>query len=476
MGVAEQDVAVALQPANRAPFRPVALQLVTVAHGLELYDVGPCERFSPAIVDDGAQDLGVPAFRVDHEHLAAAEVQLGRKAVVKAVWTIDKQLARVSTQFSYLQHLRPVNAKSAWKQFEKARFERPPEFHYRPLPVDPDLLKRELFNIRMGNVEDPTLQQLFREKRNELELKLTMLRDRDTPRFLPESLQLFGGVEDGLLQRAKELLAIKQPAGNTVRKESKKVDALAFAKRAEVEFAFYRKQFPGFVATTEISAEASGLLVARGRLIIDSDLSLAPSRVDALIAHEIGTHLLTYYNGWAQPFQQLYTGLAGYEELQEGLAVLSEHLVGGLSYTRLQELAARVVAVWQLVDGATFTETFRTLCRDFGLRNRRAYNITMRVYRGGGLTKDAIYLRGLEQILKYVQKGGDVDLLFVGKVAAEHIPLIKELQYRKVLMPSPIAPRHMKDPGTIDRIGLLRAGKGSVADLVSNPREERFEK
>ena len=59
----------------------------------------------------------------------------------------------------------------------------------------PTLLKRELYKIPIERVEDPALQQLFQEKQEELEMKLTMLRDRDTPRFLYESLQLFGGVQ-----------------------------------------------------------------------------------------------------------------------------------------------------------------------------------------------------------------------------------------------------------------------------------------
>ncbi len=146
------------------------------------------------------------------------------------------------------------------------------------------------------------------------------------------------------------------------------------------------------------------MIVSRGKLLINSDLSLPPSRVAALLAHEVGTHLLTYYNGRMQPFQQLYSGLAGYEELQEGLAVLSEYLVGGLTRGRVRQLAARVVAVRHLTDGASFVETFRTLSRDYGFADRTAYNIAMRVYRGGGLTKDAVYLRGLVAILSYMQE------------------------------------------------------------------------
>ena len=150
-----------------------------------------------------------------------------------------------------------------------------------------------------------------------------------------------------------------------------------------------------------------------------SDQSRIPSsRVEALIQHEVGTHVLTYHNGRAQRLRHLYTGFAGYDALQEGLAVLAEYLVGGLSRPRLRLLAARVVAAHLMIDGASFVETFRTLDRTYDFAQRTAFVVTMRTYRSGGLTKDAVYLRGLRQILDYLAGGGDLEPLFVGKIAA----------------------------------------------------------
>ncbi|TWU24760.1 flavohemoglobin expression-modulating QEGLA motif protein [Bythopirellula polymerisocia] len=390
---------------------------------------------------------------------------LGRKAVVKAVWDVDEKLAAVSNQFDYLLQLTPVNTNGAWKQFQAGGFDRVPEFHYRPVPIDPTVLKRELYKVPIERTEDPALQRLFQEKQEELELKISMLRDRDTPRFLYESLQLFGGVKDDLLQLAKDLL--NQLTAKSSEDQGISLSAEAFAGLAEKEFDLYRHVCPDFKAKTHVASDVNGLIVSRGKLLINSELSLPPSRVKALLAHEVGTHLLTYYNGRQQPFRLLYSGLAGYEELQEGLAVLSEYLVDGLSHNRMRQLAARVVAVRQLTDGASFVETFRSLERDYGFSQRPAYNITMRVYRGGGLTKDAVYLRGLRAILKYVQKGGDLHVLMVGKIAVEHIPIIKELQYRKVLRPAPILPRYLEDVAAIERLERLRGSVGSVLDLVS---------
>jgi uncharacterized protein (TIGR02421 family) len=390
---------------------------------------------------------------------------LGRRAVVKAVWEIDRQLAAVSNQFDYLLQLTPVNTTSAWKQFRRERFERVPEFHYRPLPVDPNLLKRELYRIPIERVEDPALQRLFQEKQEELELKITMLRDRDTRRFIHESQQLFGGVDDGFVQVAKDLLS--RLAGKSRREAAQDISAPSFLQQVEAEFARYREACPDFKARVQMAADVSGLIVSRGKLLINSDLKLSRTRIEALLAHEVGTHLVTYYNGRLQPFQQLYAGLAGYEELQEGLAVLSEYLVDGLSRSRMRQLAARVVAVRHLTDGASFIETFRSLVDDFGFAQQPAYNITMRVYRGGGLTKDAVYLRGLQAILRYVSKGGDLNPLLVGKLAVDHIPIIKELQYRNVLKPVPIVPRYLQDATSLKRLEQLRGSNASVLDLVS---------
>ena len=62
----------------------------------------------------------------------------------------------------------------------------------------------------------------------------------------------------------------------------------------------------------------------------------------------------------------------------------------------------------------------------------------LRVYRGGGLTKDAVYLRGLVEALEYVAGGGALDVALVGKLAADHIPVVRELLLRGVLRKPPL--------------------------------------
>ncbi|MFT5095334.1 MAG: hypothetical protein ACI93T_004181, partial [Porticoccaceae bacterium] len=200
-----------------------------------------------------------------------------------------------------------------------------------------------------------------------------------------------------------------------------------------------------------------------GNLLIGRESSIAETRVEALLAHEVGTHLVTRYNGGTQPLRAIATGLAGYDSLQEGLAVLSEYLVGGLSVDRLRTLAARVVAVHMMTARSTFVDTWHRLVDDYCIDPRSAWTVTMRVYRGGGLTKDAVYLRGLVEILEFLKNGGDINVLFIGKLAVEHVPIIEELLHRDILKPAPLTPHYMQHPLADERMKQVRAGIAVLA-------------
>ena len=84
-----------------------------------------------------------------------------------------------------------------------------------------------------------------------------------------------------------------------------------------------------------------------------------------MLHHEVGTHVVTYQNGARQPLKLLTIGLPGYDETQEGLAVLAEYLTGGLDPRRLRVLAARVVAIAEMLDGAAFLEIFDSLRTEY---------------------------------------------------------------------------------------------------------------
>jgi uncharacterized protein (TIGR02421 family) len=390
---------------------------------------------------------------------------LGRRAVVKAVFEVDRRLAEVAKTFDFLLQVTPVNFKAAWAEFKRRRFERAPVFYYRPLPMDPDLLKRKLYNTPVERVEDPTLAALFQEKRRELDRQLTMLTDRNTEDFFYGSMQLFGRMDPELLRLASEILETYPPRTRESRRNGT-LTAGAIAEHARLEIESYQQAYPGFSGRVEVREDiSSGLMVSFDTLLIGQETRLPAFRREAILHHEVGTHLLTYFNGRAQPFQLLSLGLADYQELQEGLAVLAEYLGGVLSPTRLRVLAARLLAAESLMQGATFVETFRVLNRTYGFETSAAFGITFRIYRGGGLTKDGVYLRGLVALLEYLKDGGNLVPLFIGKVSIDHVPVIEELRLRRVLSPAPILPRYMQTERGKERLERVQTN-GNIFELV----------
>jgi uncharacterized protein (TIGR02421 family) len=391
------------------------------------------------------------SLRPEHYH------ELGRRTPLEEVWEADRRLSEITSTFDFLLQVTPVNARRVWTEFERGGCAQVPVFDYRPLVVDAAVLKRRLFAIRTDRIEDPTLAHLLDDTRDELDRRITMLSDRNTECFLYGSLQVYGGVDDALHRLALGLLEGIAPLDEQ-QDGQPQLDAAEFAAVAERELEHYRALDPTLDSAVEVTGEVPGVMVSSGRLLVSTGTRIAAARADALIQHEVGTHVLTHHNGAAQPLSQLASGLARYEELQEGIAVFMEYLAGGLSASRLRTLAARVAAVRCLTDGAEFPEAFREMTRRHGVRERAAFTLCMRVYRSGGLTKDLVYLRGLVRMLEYLQGGGEMEPLFLGKIALAHLPLLQELRWRQVLRPPPLLPRCLTTDAGITRLARARAG------------------
>ena len=396
-------------------------------------------------------------LEVSHFHM------LGRRVMTQPAREIDAKLAQIDDSFRFLLLVTPINIQEAWLYFEENHYKKKPAFHYRLMSEDPEILKRELYNINIEQAEDPTLEFLFREKRSELDKMLTLLMERGKPEFMPGSMQYYGPLEASVTKLAADLLEAIPP--NSDSSESSMVSPKEFAVMAQKEIDYYQSQYEPLNAEVCVQDDIAGLLVSNGNLYIGTDARISTSRAEALIQHEVGTHILTYYNGRSQPLKMLYCGMPRYEELQEGLAVLSEYLVGGLSSSRLRLLAARVITVQAIMRGADFVETFHILHEEHGFDAKDAFTITMRVYRGGGLTKDAIYLKGLIRVLKWLKDGNELEPLLIGKIREDYVPLINELLYRGMLRPAPLRPRYLKFPGVRAKLEQLKKG-ASVLDLL----------
>ncbi len=386
-------------------------------------------------------------FKPEHFHV------LGRKSITRAVMKVDEQLAEVSDNFDLLLHVTPTNSQAAWEEFQKSDFKVVPEFHYRPRTADPAILKRFLFKAPIEKIEDPALANIFSTKRDELDKQISLLAARGLPEFLPGSIQLYGTVEESLLRLAETILSY--PVDENNQDDASMLNAEQLAEYARAEVKYYQGIDSGLACSVEVRDDIAGILVSHGNFLIGSDAMIRKNRLKATLSHEIGTHVVTHYNGRQQPFQQLYAGMAGYEELQEGLAVLSEYLVGELDISRMRLLAGRVIAANSVIKGDDFIETFDVLTKHYDFMPYNAFLISLRVHRGGGYIKDMVYLRGFSHLLDYLKTGDDFDILYSGKVSLKYLPLIQELSWREVIKPVALKPRYLGQKDCQNRLKAL---------------------
>ena len=366
---------------------------------------------------------------------------LGNRKIHEEVLTIDKKIARIQKSYSFLLLVAPVNISQLKKRYFDSGCRNIGTYHYRLLPVDPDMLKRRLYNLDIHEIDDPALAYIYDEKREELDHELTMLKERGSRNFFYSGIRMYGTVSEELLNEAKAILDNLSEEPESLRRTV--MNAHDFKEMAAKEFAYFRKVAPDYKSKIHIRKDVNIMMVAQGELYLPADCTLTDIEARALIQHEIGTHALTYYNGTRQPLQQMACGLAGYDALQEGIAVLAEYLADALGTNRLRTLAGRVVAGDALINGAGFNEMFGLLHTDYGFSKERAFDITARMFQGGGFLKDIVYLKGLLALRGHLSAGGTLEPLLAGKFALKHLATVKALTERGLLYPPKIKPRYL---------------------------------
>ena len=247
---------------------------------------------------------------------------LGRSAFLSAALDADRKLGQVAASFDFLLSVSPINTTTALEKFIADGEKVAPVFNYRPLTVDPDAIKRRLYRLDFARLEDPLLERLLSDKRHEIDAQLTMLATRNTRAFAG-ALFLYGTVG-----RAARGCAADPAVAPAFHHSGKAGDGVEIASAARDLIGSYNRKDAIFDATIEVRDDVGRLLVCAGRLLSAGHRDVR-SRVDALLAHEITIHLLTFFNGAAQGLSIFRSGLANYEGVQEGLGVFAEWAVGG---------------------------------------------------------------------------------------------------------------------------------------------------
>ena len=371
--------------------------------------------------------------------MSAANAPQATRPLPPVAAEVDAALAAIDAELDWLIALTPLGTDALWEDFDASGRTRVAPLRYAEPVLDMDAMEQRLGELPVERIESPLLKGVLAEKQRELERMIELVRLRGTDGFVTASIDLFGGVEAGLLELANDILAnvgaSEQLTANCG------VDVVVAAVEEEVKW--YRERAPDFSLEITVDADIGSLMmVSHGRLYLDADMRLPHARLQPLVQHEVGTHVVTRYNGMQQPMRQLAVGLAAYDPLQEGLGVLAEYLAGYLPGARLRVLAARVVAADMAIRGEDIPQVFACLHEEHGFATDDAFDVAVRALRGGGLTKDAVYLRGLCDLLDHLRAGGGFEPLFRGKFALSHLVVLEQLAEAGWAAPPALLPRY----------------------------------
>lgn len=360
---------------------------------------------------------------------------------------LDKKLHRLVKNFEVLGYVNPTNIESEKKKFFSKKFNYNPEFRYKPLTIDPHTFKSKMYSLDANSLEDIHIRQIYVDIIKSYADKVDLIASIGTENFLYNSLRYFGEPSEKDVANANFLLYCN---------ELEQFQDEEYLSHQEVIESFKSEaSYYGFDFKVEvvynIPSDAQ-VINSKQTLLLKKGAKFTKSRLNALMNHEIGVHMVTTKNANMQPLKFLSLGLPRNTYTQEGLAILSEYKSGCLTITRLKELAFRVLAVDSLTKGNDFKTTFETL-NDIGqMSSEKLFYLVTRVYRGGGFTKDYLYLSGFRRVLELSKQGANINNLLLGKTNDSYLPVLNELVDRGILNKPQYFCRSFEEPNEVDPI------------------------
>ncbi|TNC79713.1 MAG: flavohemoglobin expression-modulating QEGLA motif protein [Oleiphilus sp.] len=363
---------------------------------------------------------------------------------------LDSALFEAVRGVDILGAVTPLNFRHEREAFFASGFAVNPDFIYEAHSFDHFARKRALYALPVENLVDEDLIRLYSDVIGSYADKLDQFRSVGTADFLYDSMRYYGEPSDKDMRNAHFILHLPDDLDQ---RDDASLGADDIVARLE---AFASREGYEYQIRLDDSMIANALV--SGTVIkVNRMARVAETEVNALLHHELGVHLVTTLNARNQPLRVLSLGCPVNTTTQEGLAILCEYLAGFMTLPRLKVLALRVLAVHSMIHEKDFKTTFMMLKEQYQVADELAFTITARVYRGGGLTKDYLYLQGLHQMLNAYESEKDFKHLLCGKVSLEYLGLVTRLIEKGYLIkPGFVSPAIAK-PVQIDEVSRFIA-------------------
>ena len=370
----------------------------------------------------GSRDLS--GFLIDPTKKAAVQSKstTTKKSDLRA---LDKLLGQIDKDLLLLKHIKPLNLEEELRRLNEDELYNP-VFTYSEITTDLNEAEKKLQEVIDA---DSPLAILLEKKRTELIDRIALLRARgNNEKFTTLSHNVFG-------EPTKELLAAAQKELDDREACDLIPEKLLNAEQAMKKFEAVLKQYSLHDWQVSIRPKlVARVTVGGNKIYIRENAKFSEEDIGSLIAHEIETHVLTSENGAHQPYEILRRGCANYLDTQEGLAIYNELSVLSPFADKRFNAARNLIGLrYSLTHSLAQTRTYLQIELGFTPEKALAQSITMK--RGlqdtaepGGFTKTLVYFRGRKAIERFVDEGGDIKRLYVGKVALDDLEIIEKLQ------------------------------------------------
>jgi uncharacterized protein (TIGR02421 family) len=335
---------------------------------------------------------------------------------------IDQNLIKIDEKLKILYYIRPLNLLEEQKKFFQ-NFKHCPLFEYPELKFDLFALKKDLDQIV---TDDKPEGILFEKKRIEIAKKINLLANRGFEDFTLASINLYGRPDKKLVNEAEEHLKMEslsysQIKGSITAEEAKERMDKVFKDCGLIKWEAKIKEN---MVSDAVAGKNNRLFLRQGALFTED-------RLKNLIIHEIETHILTAENGKNQKYELFNRGFANYLETQEGLAIYN--IISRIKEEKYLYLAISLVYAVNMALEHSFIEVFEKML-DFKIPPERAFRTALKVKRGledtsqpGGFTKDFLYYQGYKKIKDFVDHGGQIKDLYIGKFSIDDLKPVQQI-------------------------------------------------
>lgn len=334
---------------------------------------------------------------------------------------IDSNLNNLVKRIEMLDYINPINIEQEKRNFFASKYNVNPKFRYRKIDFNAHKLQQALFSQDIYKIKDEDTRAFYEDVIYDYSGLIQCIESIGKGRkFYFNSLKSFGTPTERDVENARFILHFEDAAY-----DQELIPVFNATEAADFFIEFTRRY--DFKFNLKFSTKISAAAMVQNNtqtLILKKNHLFSANQLKVLANHEIGVHMVTTYNGLHQPLTIFHNGFPNNTETQEGLAVFSEYMSGCLTMYRLKELAYRVIAADSLRKGSDFCDTFDILHNQYKLNREEAYTISLRTHRGGGFTKDHLYLTGLKKIYDAYQTGRGLENLLAGKVSLEYSSLV----------------------------------------------------